>query len=46
MALRGQGHLDEAIRRFQRVVELAPDDPTAREELANTLAMKQHASTK
>ena len=46
MALRGQGHLDAAIRRFQHVMELTPNDPIARDELARTLAMKQHASTK
>jgi Flp pilus assembly protein TadD len=40
LALRGQGHLDEAISRLQQLVKTAPDDPIAREELARTLAMK------
>jgi protein O-mannosyl-transferase len=44
LALRGQGRLDEAIRGLQQVVETAPDDQIARQELARTLAMKQRAS--
>jgi protein O-mannosyl-transferase len=44
LALRGQGHLDEAIHRLQHLVEIAPDDPIPRGELARTLAMNQNAS--
>ena len=44
LALRGQGRLDEAIRRLQKVVEAAPDDQIARQELARTLAMKRGPS--
>jgi tetratricopeptide (TPR) repeat protein len=44
LALRGQGHLDQAIQRLQHLVQIAPDDPTPREELARTLAMKQNES--
>jgi protein O-mannosyl-transferase len=46
MALREQGHLDEAIGRLRHIAELAPDDEFAKQELARTLAMKAHASTK
>ena len=40
MALRGQQKLDESIRHFERVVELTPGDPIARDELERTRAMK------
>jgi tetratricopeptide (TPR) repeat protein len=41
LALRGEGRLDEAIGELQRVVESAPDDQVARQELARTLTMKR-----
>jgi Flp pilus assembly protein TadD len=44
LALRGQGRLDEAIDTLQQVVEAAPDDQIARQELARTLAMKRGTS--
>jgi tetratricopeptide (TPR) repeat protein len=43
LALRGEGHLDDAIRELERVVESAPNDQVARQELARTLAMKRGA---
>lgn len=41
-ALRAQGRLDEAIEQFQKLIALSPEDQSAREELARTVAMKQH----
>jgi tetratricopeptide (TPR) repeat protein len=41
-ALRAQGHLDQAIEQFQKLIDLSPDDPSARDELARTVAKKQH----
>jgi tetratricopeptide (TPR) repeat protein len=40
-ALRAQGRLDEAIEQFQKLIALSPEDQSAREELARTLAIKQ-----
>ena len=44
LALRGQGHIDEAIHQFEQLVRLAPQDELARQELAETLDMKQRGS--
>ena len=41
-ALRAQGHLDEAIAQFQKLIERSPEDQSARDELARTLAIKEH----
>jgi hypothetical protein len=35
--------LDEAVRHLKQAIELAPDDPVTREELARTQSMKQTA---
>jgi len=40
-ALRAQGYLDEAIEQFQKLIDVSPDDPSARDELARTVAKKQ-----
>jgi tetratricopeptide (TPR) repeat protein len=45
LGLRAQGRLDEAIGRLRRLVALAPDDQEAKDELSQTLAMKQHPTS-
>jgi tetratricopeptide (TPR) repeat protein len=40
MVFREQRHLDESIRHFERVLELTPGDPIARDELERTRAIK------
>lgn len=40
MALRGQGHVEEALRRLEQIAERTPNDPIVRAELDRTLAMK------
>jgi protein O-mannosyl-transferase len=43
LALRGQRRYDEAIGRLRRLLEITPDDELARQELAETQAMKAAA---
>jgi Flp pilus assembly protein TadD len=45
-ALRGLGRFDEAVRRLQRLAEVAPGDALVQQELAQTLAQKRAASGK
>ena len=45
MSLREQGHVDEAIRRLEKVVEETPYDPRAKQELEQT-AMQPGAAKK
>jgi protein O-mannosyl-transferase len=46
MALREQGHVDEAISRLEQVVQQWPYDPRAEQELARTRDLKQNAAKK
>ena len=46
MSLREQGHVDEAIRRLEKVVEETPYDPRAKQELEQTRAMQPGAAKK
>jgi tetratricopeptide (TPR) repeat protein len=45
-SLRGMGRFDEALRRLQRLAEVAPGDVLVQQELAETLAQKRAASGK
>jgi tetratricopeptide (TPR) repeat protein len=45
-ALRGLGRFDEAVRRLQRLEEVAPGDVLVQQELAETHAQKRAASGK
>jgi tetratricopeptide (TPR) repeat protein len=43
-ALRGQGRTDEAIRRLRKLLEIAPYDNEAQQELAQLLTANKGAS--
>jgi protein O-mannosyl-transferase len=46
VALRQEGHFDEAIKRLEQVVAQAPSEPQAQQILARTREMKQNAARK
>jgi hypothetical protein len=46
VALREQGHFDEAIKRLEQVVAEAPYEPRAEQELTRTRELKQNSATK
>ncbi len=46
LSLREEGHVDEAIRRLEQVVQQSPHDPRAQQQLARTRELKQNASKK
>ena len=44
VALRQEGHFDEAIKRLEQVVAQTPSEPQVQQILARTRAMKQDAA--